>query len=51
LASLEMDLTEKFRRRGIDAVFIGKQQKDWRQQRRVLDGNAEIVFSSGKYYM
>jgi len=27
-------------------VFIGEQQKDWRQQRRVLDGNAEIVFTS-----
>ncbi|XP_065917244.1 ATP-dependent DNA helicase Q1-like [Dysidea avara] len=46
LASLEMDLTEKFRSRGINAVFVGEQQKDWGQRRRVLDGNVEIVFTS-----
>ena len=46
LASLEMDVTEKFKSRGINAVFVGEQQKDWSQRRTVLDGNAEIVFTS-----
>jgi len=27
-------------------VFVGEQQKDWSERRRVLDGNAEIVFTS-----
>jgi len=48
LASLEMDLTdhEKFRSRGINAVFVGEQQKDWSQRRMVFDANAAIVFTS-----
>ena len=35
LASLEMDLTTKFRSGGIIAVFVGEQQKDWSERRRV----------------
>ena len=41
-----MELTEKFIRRGINAMFVGEQQKDWSQRRAVLDGNVEMVFTS-----
>ena len=46
LTSLEVDLTERLQGRGINAAFVGEQQKDWRETRRVLQGEAEIVFIS-----
>jgi len=44
LTSLEVDLTERMQGRGINAAFVGEQQKDRHETRRVLQGEAEIVF-------
>ena len=41
-----MDLTEKLQGRGINAAYVGEQQKDWHETRRVLEGNVEIAFIS-----
>jgi len=41
-----MDLIEKLRGRGINAAFVGEQQRDWHDTMRVLEGEAGIVFIS-----
>jgi len=46
LTSLEVDLTGRLQSRGISATYVGEQQKDWQETKRVLDGNMEIVFIS-----
>ena len=46
LTSLEIDLTERLQGRGINAAYVGEQQKDWYQTRRVLQGDIDIVFIS-----
>ena len=44
MTSLEVDLTGKLQSRGINAAYVGEQQKDWQETKRVLDGNVEIAF-------
>ena len=46
LTSLEVDLTRRLQSKGISATYVGEQQKDWQETKRVLDGNVEIVFIS-----
>ncbi|XP_065901618.1 ATP-dependent DNA helicase Q1-like [Dysidea avara] len=46
LTSLEVDLTVKLQSRGINAAYVGEQQIDWQETKRVLEGNIEIVFIS-----
>ena len=41
-----MDLTVKLQSRGINAAYVGEQQIDWQETKRVLEGNIEIVFIS-----
>jgi len=31
---------------GINAAYVGEQQKDWYETKRVLEGNLEVVFIS-----
>jgi len=41
-----VDLTGKLRSRGINATYVGREQNDWQETKRVLEGNIEIVFIS-----
>ena len=46
LTSLVMDQREKLRHRGVNAEYVGKQQKDWAIVKKVLNAGVELVFIS-----